>query len=101
MIEFDGFDWDGGNWPKCGKHGVSMLEIEAMLSDADTRIFPDIAHGISEIREIAIGSSPVSGHALAVFFTRRLVDGLLLLRPVSARYMHDKEVRKYEQTRRR
>jgi uncharacterized DUF497 family protein len=18
-----GFDWDAGNWPKCGKHGVS------------------------------------------------------------------------------
>ena len=23
-----GFDWDDGNWPKCGKHGVSREEIE-------------------------------------------------------------------------
>jgi len=23
-----GFDWDDGNWPKCGKHGVSRAEIE-------------------------------------------------------------------------
>ena len=23
-----GFDWDSGNWPKCGKHGVTKKEIE-------------------------------------------------------------------------
>jgi len=21
------FEWDSGNWPKCGKHGVSREEI--------------------------------------------------------------------------
>lgn len=25
------FDWDEGNWPKCGKHGVSREEIEQVL----------------------------------------------------------------------
>lgn len=32
MLEtIDGFDWNEWNWPKCGKHGVSREEIEAML----------------------------------------------------------------------
>ena len=22
-MKLSGFDWDAGNWPKCGKHGVS------------------------------------------------------------------------------
>ena len=26
-----GFDWDDGNWTKCGKHGVSVEEIEQVL----------------------------------------------------------------------
>ncbi len=101
-MEFDGFDWDDGNWPKCGKHGVSKAEIEGVLSAPGTTIFPDVAHGLTEIREIAVGTSPDTGHAMAIFFTRRIDSGRLLLRPVSARYMqHEKEVRKYEQTRRR
>ena len=25
------FEWDAGNWPKCGKHGVSKAEIEFVL----------------------------------------------------------------------
>ncbi len=28
---FGGFDWDSGNWPKCGKHGVSKEEIEELF----------------------------------------------------------------------
>jgi hypothetical protein len=27
-----GFEWDEGNWPKCGKHGVSKDAIEHVLS---------------------------------------------------------------------
>ena len=26
-----GFDWDEGNWPKCGKHGVTREEIESVM----------------------------------------------------------------------
>jgi len=99
-MQFDCFDWDDGNWPKCGKHGVSQAEIEAVLGNRASQIFPDTAHGLIEVRELAIGVSPLNGHAMAIFFTRRAIDGGVLLRPASARYMHDKEVRKYEQTRR-
>ena len=31
VVKIDGFDWDDGNWPKCGKHGVSQAEIEQVL----------------------------------------------------------------------
>ncbi len=30
-MEFATFDWDIGNWPKCGKHGVSREDIEHVL----------------------------------------------------------------------
>lgn len=26
-----GFDWDSGNWPKCGKHGVTKEEIKEVF----------------------------------------------------------------------
>jgi uncharacterized DUF497 family protein len=26
------FDWNAGNWPKCGKHGVSREEIEEVFT---------------------------------------------------------------------
>ncbi len=30
-MKIAGFAWDSGNWPKCGKHGVSRQEIEQVL----------------------------------------------------------------------
>ena len=34
---------------------------------------------------------------MLVVFIIRIVDKIVLLRPISARYMHDKEARKYEE----
>ena len=31
------FEWDEGNWPKCGKHGVSKDEIEDIF-ESDPRL---------------------------------------------------------------
>ena len=31
IFQVSDFDWDEGNWPKCGKHGVSRSEIERMF----------------------------------------------------------------------
>jgi uncharacterized DUF497 family protein len=46
-MRFDGFDWDAGNRDKCGKHGVSVGEIEATLRGSP--IFaPDEAHSGAE-----------------------------------------------------
>ncbi len=35
-----GFDWVEGNWPKCGKHGVSRNEIENYFQH-EMKIAPD------------------------------------------------------------
>jgi uncharacterized protein len=95
-MEFDGFDWDDGNWPKCGKHGVSKEEIEAVFARSDTAIFRDRSHSGDEDRylAIAIGAEPREG--ILIGFTERIRGDFRLVRPLTARYMHAKEVRRYE-----
>ena len=90
-MEIDGFDWDAGNWPKCGKHGVSKGEIERLFDDEDALIAPDQPHSTpSESRHIAVGR--VDGRSMFVAFVVR--HGRI--RPISARYMHAKEAHNYE-----
>ena len=91
-----GFDWDAGNSGKCRKHGVSLAEIEAMFSGDDVRVAPDPAHSQHEDRLIAVGRT-LQGRPLFVAFTFRRVAGRLLVRPVSARYMHEREIARYEE----
>lgn len=97
LRSFAGFDWDEGNDAKCRKHGVSRAEVEALLSD-DPAVAPDTAHSADEDRYIAVGRNG-GGRPMFVAFTVRLRGGLLLLRPVSARYMHAKESERYAATR--
>ena len=47
--------WDHGNWPKCGKHGVSKTEIEQALAN-DPMTKPD-RMGTEEVRFNAIGKT--------------------------------------------
>lgn len=90
-MEIAGFDWDSGNWPKCGKHGVSREEIERLFLEGRARVAPDVKHTRpTESRHIAAGR--VDGRALFVAFAFR-GD---LIRPISARYMHPKEASSYE-----
>lgn len=98
-MQFDGFDWDEGNWPKCGRHGVSMEEIQTLFDSHDLLNGPDLGHSDVEQREFAVGTNPLSGRKMLVIFTMRYRDGLAFVRPVSARFMHAKEVRKYDSTR--
>ena len=90
----DGFDWDDGNRAKCGKHGVTIDEIEGLFG-AEVLVAPDPKHSGDETRFIAIGRSE-KGRPMFVAFTVRNRDGLHLIRPVSARYMHAKEIKAYE-----
>jgi uncharacterized DUF497 family protein len=92
-MEFDGFDWDEGNRAKCQKHGVSIAEIESLFSTT-VRVGPDAEHSSDEERFRALGAG-VRGRHLFVVFTWRERDGRRYLRPVSARYMHKKEVAKH------
>ncbi len=89
-----GFDWDNGNRKKCQKHGVSIAEIEALFS-ADVGIRPDPDHSYAEPRRRAVGRTE-TGRYVFVVFTIRERGGVRLIRPVSARYMHRKEIDHYE-----
>lgn len=88
-----GFDWDAGNWPKCGKHGVSREEIEQVLLGEPVVMkdpHPD------EPRMRAIGQTEAGRYVFLVFMLRRM-KSQTWLRPISARYMHQKEIDHYEQ----
>ena len=91
----DGFDWDDGNREKCCKHGLSREEVEHVLL-RPLAVTEDFAHSDQEARRIAIGLTP-SGRHVFVVFTKRLRQGRSLCRPISARFMRGKELRRYEQ----
>ncbi len=93
MIRITGFDWDDGNRQKCQKHGLSLEEIEIFFRQKDSFIAFDSKHSHLEQRFIAMGRMP-HGKPVAVAFTMR--GGYA--RPISARYMHEKEVRRYKKT---
>ena len=94
-IAADGFDWDAGNRDKCQKHGLSLADIEHVVGHADTSIVADIKNSVFEERFIAIGRTPVGRYAFVAFAPRQHGERLLL-RPISARYMHRKEIARYE-----
>ena|SRR5882672_2972788 len=93
-MQFDGFDWDRGNRSKCQKHGVSIVEIESMFYGAPL-VGPDVRHSGKEQRLRAVGLTAKRRH-LFIVFTLRRKDEELLIRPISARYMHKKEVEAHE-----
>ncbi|MBI5428045.1 MAG: BrnT family toxin [Nitrospinae bacterium] len=91
-----GFDWDAGNRSKCRKHGLAPLEIEGFFKQESVYIAPDFKHSQKEIRYLAAGRSE-KGRPMFVAFALRKNNGDLLIRPISARYMHKKEARKHEE----
>ena len=88
-----GFDWDGGNWPKCARHGLSKAEIESVFHHSPA-VFTDPTQ--SEQRLRAIGVSDRQRYVFVVFTFRELEDGTYV-RPISARHMHKKEIDRYDQ----
>jgi uncharacterized protein len=86
-MKFGGFDWDSGNLPKCLEHGVSLADIEALFA-GDVYIVRDtIVSG--ERRILGFGDGP--GRWIFCVFTWRGNR----IRPVSVRFMHEKEVKRY------
>ncbi len=90
-----GFDWDGGNRDKCRQHGLSLRTIEAVFHEP-VALFHDPVHSGDEERLKAIGKTSTGRSALIVF-TLREREGQIFIRPISARYMHAKEVANYEE----
>jgi uncharacterized protein len=91
-MKIAGFDWDSGNWPKCGKHGVSREDVEEVMLGAPAVLVdphPD------ETRMRAIGKTAAGRHVFLAFMVRE-IDGHARIRPISARYMHQKEIDHYE-----
>ncbi|ARE42532.1 hypothetical protein RGUI_4215 (plasmid) [Rhodovulum sp. P5] len=89
-IAFEGFDWDEGNWPKCGKHGMTQAEVEQVFLNVPA-VHDQPTHSDTEQRFKAIGRTDEGRYAFVAFTFRNR-----RIRPVSARYMHRKEVESYE-----
>ena len=88
------FDWDAGNRQKCQKHGLSARDIESIFQ-GPVSVFPDPEHSGEEERFIGIGKTE-KHRSVFVVFTLRRKDDVVLIRPISARFMHKKEIDYYE-----
>ena len=94
MESIAGFEWDQGNRTKCQRHGVSVGEIESLFLDDAVTVRLDLTHSAAEERYAAVGRNR-DGRSVFLVFTLRRRDGAAYLRPISARYMHEKEIRRY------
>jgi len=93
-LQVDGFDWDDGNRSKCPETWSVDRGDELCLWHGP-RIAPDPKHSADEDRLIAVGKTG-TGKPLFVAFTMRTKEGRRLIRPVTARYMHAREIAAYE-----
>lgn len=87
------FEWDQWNTLKNRKHGLKTSEIEEVFFGRKKLLVIDYKHNQAEPRYILIGYSQ-RARWLYVVFTMRREN----IRVISARYMHHKEVKKYEKT---
>jgi uncharacterized DUF497 family protein len=98
MIDFTkiaGFDWDEGNVRKNDKHGVSMSESEQVFFNQPLLVIDDTKHSQGEYRFHALGKTN-EDCKLHITFTLRNTGETI--RVISARDMHRKERKIYEQT---
>lgn len=91
-----GFEWDQGNARKSvEKHDVSQAEAEQVFFNEPLLVVPDARHSRQEPRYHALGTTD-TGRRLHITFTLHKQD--TLIRVISARDMHRKEKRVYEQS---
>lgn len=95
LANIAGFDWDLGNARKNEKHGVSAGEAEQVFFNKPILVIADDKHSASETRFQAMGRTD-EGRFLHVTFTLRRNGEYI--RVISARDMHRKERKTYEQT---
>lgn len=95
-LQFSGFEWNEGNLRHCQKHGLSRQQVEHFLQQDNLLVAPALLHAQQEERYLAVGRAR-TGKPMLVVFTIRRVDETIRIRPISARYMHEKEARKYEE----
>ncbi len=95
-LQFSGFEWNDGNLRHCQKHGLSRQQVEHFLQQDNLLVAPALLHALQEERYLAVGRAR-TGKPMLVVFTIRRVDETIRIRPISARHMHEKEARKYEE----
>ena len=95
-VNVAGLEWDHANRDKCRKHGVPIAAVEAAFH-RPIAVFPDPSHSRAEERFKAVGRTDEGRHLLIVF-TLRAREGRTFIRPISARFMHAKEIKHYEET---
>jgi uncharacterized DUF497 family protein len=90
-----GFDWDEGNSRKnVEKHCVIQSEAESIFFNEPLLVLEDARHSQAEARFHALGETD---HARQLHITFTLRQDDMLIRVVSARTMHRKEMAIYEQ----
>jgi uncharacterized DUF497 family protein len=98
MIDFDqiaGFDWDDRNRRKSAdKHDVSQAESESVFFNDPLIVVEDAKHSETERRFNALGKT-AQNCWLHVTFTLR--QNATVIRVMSARDVHRKERKAYEQ----
>ena len=95
MAAITGFDWDEGNSRKsASKHSVMQSEAEQIFFTQPLLMLEDSKHSQKESRYHALGVTDDS-RLLHVTFTLR--DSGSLIRIISARDMHRRERKVYEQ----
>ena len=98
MIDFDqiaGFDWDDGNRRKSAdKHDVTQAEAESVFFNDPLIVVEDARHSERELRLNALGKT-AQNRLLHITFTLR--QNGTMVRVISARDMHRKERKAYEQ----
>jgi hypothetical protein len=95
LTKITGFDWDDGNARKNEKHDVSMAEAEQVFFNDPLLLLEDVKHSQGESRIHALGQTD-DGRLLHITFTLRHTGEKI--RVISARDMHKKERKTYEQT---
>jgi hypothetical protein len=98
MIDLDqivGFDWDDGNSRKSAdKHDVSQAEAESVFFNDPLIVAENARHSEMERRLNALGKT-TQNRLLHITFTLR--QNGTMIRVISARDMHRKERKAYEQ----
>ena len=98
MLDLDqisGFDWDDGNGRKSAdKHDVSQAEAESVFFNDPLIVVEDAKHSEAEPRLNALGKT-AQNRLLHITFTLR--QNGTKIRVISARDMHRKEGKAYEQ----
>lgn len=93
-MDIQGFDWDDSNREKCKGHGVTLEEVESVFFNQPW-VAPNVKHKADEERYHAVGQTHEGRYTYIVFTLRESIDGKLI-RPISARFMHKKEIDHYE-----